>query len=479
MISRKFTFFLIFLLIPLFSSGQQNNVLFFMHTVPESNFINPAVQNSCRYFIGLPVISSVHFNYGNTGFSYKQLFTKAPGTDYYTADIDNVVKRLSRVNYISTELQSTILALGYRRDYNYFTFSVIEKNNIAASFPKDLVTLIWKGNSPFEGRYADLSGTGVLLNHYREYALGYSHQAGDNKTFGIKGKLLFGKLNATTKKSNSSLFTDANTFNLLFNSNLSVNTSLPLNITTNAQGRITDISYNDVVSLSQLIFNRKNWGLAVDAGFIYAYDDRITLSGSIIDLGFIRWRSNQNNYLQNGQLFYTGIPADSLLNGDYLQGLLNSFNNAFHFNLTHNSYTLFLPPRVYLGGTYKINNRLNIGMLYSGIIYYNKINSALTVSANASVNKYLDASISYSYNNRSLNNVGAGIAIGRSPVQFYIVSDNIPGFIWPLSTRNINLRFGLNLIFGCKIKEKSKGSGCSWINGEEQRRERIKQLLHK
>ena len=479
MINRKFTFFLIFLLIPILSSGQQNNVLFFMHTVPEANFVNPAVQNSCKYFIGLPVISSVHFNYGNTGFSYNQLFKKASGADYYTADIDNVVKRLSKVNYISTELQSTILALGYRRDYNYFTFSVIEKNNIAASYPKDLATLIWKGNSTFEGREANLNGTGVLLNHYREYALGYSHQAGDNKTFGIKGKLLFGKLNVTTKKSNSTLFTDANTFNLLFNSDVSVNTSLPVNITTNAQGRITDISYNDAVSLSQLIFNRRNWGLAVDAGFIYEYNDRVTLSGSILDLGFIRWRSNQNNYLQNGQLFYTGIPADSLLNGNYLQGLLDAFNNAFQFNLTHNSYTLFLPPRVYLGGTYIINERLNIGMLYSGIIYYNRINSAFTLSANAAVNKSLDASVSYSYINKSLNNVGAGIAIGRSPVQFYMVTDNILGFIWPLSARNINLRFGLNLIFGCKVKENNRSSECFWIKEAEQRRERMKRLLHK
>ena len=324
-----------------------------------------------------------------------------------------------------------------------------------------------------------MNGTGVLLNHYREYALGYSHQAGDNKTFGIKGKLLFGKLNVTTKKSNSTLFTDANTFNLLFNSDVSVNNSLPVNITTNAQGRITDISYNDAVSLSQLIFNRRNWGLAVDAGFIYEYNDRVTLSGSILDLGFIRWRSNQNNYLQNGQLFYTGIPADSLLNGNYLQGLLDAFNNAFQFNLTHNSYTLFLPPRVYLGGTYIINERLNIGMLYSGIIYYNRINSAFTLSANAAVNKSLDASVSYSYINKSLNNVGAGIAIGRSPVQFYMVTDNILGFIWPLSARNINLRFGLNLIFGCKVKENNRSSECFWIKEAEQRRERMKRLLHK
>jgi hypothetical protein len=37
--------------------AQQSNTLFFMHSLPESNFINPAVQNSCKLFIGLPALS--------------------------------------------------------------------------------------------------------------------------------------------------------------------------------------------------------------------------------------------------------------------------------------------------------------------------------------------------------------------------------------------------------------------------------------
>ena len=126
-----------------------------------------------------------------------------------------------------------------------------------------------------------------------------------------------------------------------------------------------------------------------------------------------------------------------------------------------------------------MNDHLNIGLLYSGIIYYNKINSSLTLSANSTLIKNLNASLSYSYINKSMNNLGVGVAVGRSPAQFYIITDNILGFFWPLSARNINLRFGLNLIFGCNEKMKVKGPECFWIKSAEKRRDRMKRLLHK
>ncbi len=34
-------------------------------------------------------------------------------------------------------------------------------------------------------------------------------------------------------------------------------------------------------------------------------------------------------------------------------------------------------------------------------------------------------------------------------MQFYTVSDNVLGFLRPLDSRTINLRFGVNLMLGC------------------------------
>ncbi len=54
-------------------SGQQDQQLYFMHYLGESNFLNPSVQSSCKWFIGIPILSSVHLNYANSAFSINQL----------------------------------------------------------------------------------------------------------------------------------------------------------------------------------------------------------------------------------------------------------------------------------------------------------------------------------------------------------------------------------------------------------------------
>ena len=74
--------------------------------------------------------------------------------------------------------------------------------------------------------------------------------------------------------------------------------------------------------------------------------------------------------------------------------------------------------------------------------------------------------------NRSLANLGFGLGYGRSPVQLYLVSDNILGFILPMSAKNINLRFGLNLIFGCREEVNLDDCGCAWLRDAERRRSR-------
>ena len=63
--------------------------------------------------------------------------------------------------------------------------------------------------------------------------------------------------------------------------------------------------------------------------------------------------------------------------------------------------------------------------------------------------------ISYTVENNSFKQVGAGVLFKIPWVQFYVVTDNVCGFIWPQATRNINFRLGINLLFGCDKKQSS------------------------
>ncbi len=465
------SFSLLFILLTLQDlQSQQSNTLFFMHAIPESNFINPAVQIECKVFVGLPAISSLHMHASNNSFTVNQLLKKE-GDSIYRFDANGVLPRLAQQNLVTTEAYATILAVGIKRDDYYYTFLIQEKDNMASMYSKDLAEFMLKGNTPFEGQWIDLKGTGVVYNHVREFALGVSKKQNSRYTWGIRGKLLFGKLNLTTGRGNIRMFTHPNTFDLDFETDAGFNSSLPYSLDQDQNGnlRIFHVYGGDWKTFA---FNRKNPGLAFDAGFIYKYSDRLTLSGSVLDLGLIWYRSNLTNYSMKGNLQYQGPGQDSAYSERYLQDVWDAINGSVDTHLSYHSYVFFMDPRIYLGATWKLNNRVDGNLLLYNRILSAKVQTSVTASVVTHPLKHAEASVSWSYMNRSALNLGVGLAYGRSPIQLYVVTDNLIGLIFPMDTHNINLRFGMNLHFGCKAQVDLDACGCSWLKKAEEKQEK-------
>ena len=57
----------------------------------------------------------------------------------------------------------------------------------------------------------------------------------------------------------------------------------------------------------------------------------------------------------------------------------------------------------------------------------------------------------YAYIKGSENNIGLSTALRLGPVQLFFSSDNVIPLINPMKGQNVNMRFGMNLLFG-KIK---------------------------
>lgn len=474
---RYFLLFCLFLFVFINrSNGQQNSTLFFMHSTPQANFVNPAVRNECDWIIGLPVISSLHLNYGNSAFSVNQLFSKQQGNTYIFNG-DEVINKLGKINFLSAELHTNLFYLGFWKNDNFITFSINEKADLFVTYPHDMFALGWQGNTQFEGQTAKLGRTGAFLNYRREFAIGLARQTSSDLAWGIRAKLLFGKLNTSMSKSAIDLYTDPLTYDLNFTTNWQLNTSLPITVIKKANNNFDSFNFNG--SLGSILFNRKNLGLAFDLGFIKYRDDKVTVSGSILDLGLIYWTSNGNTLSQTGNYSYKGPLVDTINVGNYFADLFHGLKDQFGIKVDNKSYVTFLSPMVYLGATYNIKDDLNAGFLLSSRINRYRTTLGATLSLNKTFNKKTSVSISYSYIYRDFKNIGAGVKLGKKPLQFYAVSDNILGFIKPLDTRNLNLRFGLQINFGCNRKELSKGCGCYWINQAEERNARNNRLLKK
>jgi hypothetical protein len=433
--------------------SQQANTLYFMDRVPQTNLLNPAVQISCKYYVGIPLLSSFHFNLSSTGFSYNTIY----GGDKIisTSDLDNVVKKSHRVDMLSSELQINLLALGYRWSDYYFTFNVIEKAGAYASYPGSALELAWYGNSRYIGETVNLNNLRANLDYYREYSLGVSKVISDYLTFGVRAKLLFGKANVYTAKSQSSITTDAKTWNLEGKSEIEIKTSLPVDYTFDQKGFPSDISVRDV-NIASFLMNGANKGFAADMGFIYSFDEKITLSGSLLDLGFIRWKTDAMQLLEQGSYTFSGFGKNTNFTDlSTYREMIDTIQNSFLGSHKSGAYFSFLAPKLYTGATYKVNNWFDAGLLLRNEIFRNKLHSSVSLLGLANV-KFLSASLSWSYLNNSLANVGVGLGLIGKNLQFHIATDNAWGFYKYLDSRNFNLNFGLNLQFGCGGKASTR-----------------------
>jgi hypothetical protein len=475
---------LFFLFLTTNLSGQHSNTMYFLKNVPQSGYLNPARQFRCNFYLGFPGISSLYLNYDNNSFDFNDFIFKGTG-EYADSlitflhpsyDVDLFLNKLKTRNILSEEVNESIFSLGFRAKNLYFTFDILERVSAKVSFPKDFLSILLKGNADFLGETADFSGFGVDLNWYREFGLGVSSKIGDKLTFGARGKLLFGKANLTTNRPvpDMGLYTDPTTLNLKFHSNISLNVSGPIDVITE-NDTIKEIDIRDDIDPLDLILNSKNTGFGIDLGVEYKFNNLFTLSASVIDLGFIQWTQDTYNFTQDGEFEFNGFDVSSamVINGDWdfeeeAENLLDSIVDLFDIQNEGNAYTTYLSPKVYLGGSVNITDKLNFGILSRSEIYGNKIRESLTLSANTLLAKFLSFSLTYSMMNNTYDNLGIGFAIKGGPLQFYMVSDHIPVTFnqirfedngdetkipIPVSLRTINLRFGLNWIFGCKQKK--------------------------
>jgi hypothetical protein len=123
------------------------------------------------------------------------------------------------------------------------------------------------------------------------------------------------------------------------------------------------------------------------------------------------------------------------------------------------------------------------------MLFRSKIHSSLTLSATADIADRFLTTLSWSYLNNNLRNIGAGLAYHGKGFQFHLVSDNILGFLYPFNTRSVNLRTGFSVMFGCPKNKREvlegesygaapKGGDCSWT-GHQKIRKKYKKLKRK
>jgi hypothetical protein len=445
-------------------SAQESTTLHFMKGMPQSNYLNPALHNdSSKLVIGIPGMSGAYYDF-NSVFAVDDIMHKGTGAlaDSLVLDLDKFQGSLSSSNTVQQHFSMPILYLGFRNKNSFFSFGVAEKALAMVSFDKGIVDFLIEGNAEYMGKTQDLGNLDMDAFQYREYALGYSNQLLKNKlTIGLKAKLLFGKFALKTEQMHLTVETASDGSYLNLNSAMKINLSAPVNVEYDSENNFTGFNSDDT-STKDYLMEGDNKGLAFDLGAVYKLTPKLTLSGSVIDMGKISFTNKTVNlnhvstYKWEGVDFSNSIDkgsSDYVNPSDLLKNEFEKLKDSFRAaksEFSSEAFDMTVPTKIYLGGTYDLNKQLNFGILDRIFMYDGSSQNTLTLSANAMFLNFLSLTGSYSFVGNTSNNLGLGIGIRTGFLQIYAVSDNVIAVLDPSKVEFANARVGVSFLFGRK-----------------------------
>ena len=277
----------------------QDNTLYLMPDIPQVNQLNPALFKLCRIYIELPVISSVKVNIRNTGFGFHEVIQSGTGTqsDPYRVNLSRLESKLNRINYSQIETDINLLGFGFGYKEWYFTFGIANHSDLLLSYPHDAVLLSdeyfqMAGN---RGTPVNLSRSGAEATIWNSIGVSAAREIKEGLKVGVRLKYLQGMANAVSRGSELVVTPVGSPLSLQALMKYRINASFPLNIRYSPNGLVNSVNFDNSLNniAGDFIFNG-NRGVAIDAGFVYDKDEITQISGSITDLGFIRWKKNTN-----------------------------------------------------------------------------------------------------------------------------------------------------------------------------------------
>ena len=416
--------------------AQQEQTLGLVPNIWQSNLLNPAQLPDKKIHVVLPSIY----------LSAKSDFVL---NDFIHVDSESgrrqivdtlVLAKLHDSNKFSVNAQIQTLGISFPiNDKIQLSLYHAINTNASVDINGNLAKLFIKGNTQFVGNTVSLSSEGNT-SMYSELGLGAAYNLNENFTVGLRIKYLSGITAAfTTRKKFDANFDAAG-------AQLSINSDFAL--VTFDENKLAGIK-NTTDILSNGLFG-SNSGYSFDLGGTFKIG-KIKLAASILDLGgTINWQNNAKTYSTSGNTVYVGDNAANFFNANnysttHYIDTLKRYTNYTETNT--GSYTQTLPLRLYLCGTYQLNDTWTFGALI-----YNESNSinagtGFTLNSSAQIGKILNCGLSYSLRNNSFDNLGLHFVLKLGAVQLYGVTDNITAAFRLYDVKTANGRLGMNLVF--------------------------------
>ena len=467
--SKLIGVFFIMLVCTLSANAQFLRTSYFMEGTHYRQQLNPALTPTRGYF-NLPVIGAVNATVGSTSLGYQDIIDIIDdGDDFYTKP--DFMNRLKDNNKLNVNFSTEILSAGWYKGKNFWSFNIGLRTDIGANLTKNMFTFLnemetveenWR-NSNY-----DISGQQLNINAYTEIGLGLSRQINSRLTVGARVKALLGignmelKLNRVAMSANlpsdqqinqwssesywnsmtpSQAAQAAQELKDKFN-NYHANLTVGAELKSSFKGlELQEEEGKDYVTDFDFDSGKlgiAGYGFGIDLGASYKILDNLTVSASVLDLGFISWSKsstkiasanpdpidikgstyanmvdpnnpntvmNAVNQLQNDAQGY----MDRVTNGDVLDYdmLQLEVSDAKESRKSRLASTLVL------GAEYGFfNNKLAVGVLSTTRFVQPDALTELTFSANYRPKSWFNVALSYSAIQSAGKSFGLGLKLG-------------------------------------------------------------------
>ena len=467
--SKLIGVFFIMLVCTLSANAQFLRTSYFMEGTHYRQQLNPALTPTKGYF-NLPVIGAVNATVGSTSLGYQDIIDIIDdGDDFYTKP--DFMNRLKDNNKLNVNFSTEILSAGWYKGKNFWSFNIGLRTDIGANLTKNMFTFLnemetveenWR-NSNY-----DISGQQLNINAYTEIGLGLSRQINSRLTVGARVKALLGignmelKLNRVAMSANlpsdqqinqwssesywnsmspSQAAQAAQELKDKFN-NYHANLTVGAELKSSFKGlELQEEEGKDYVTDFDFDSGKlgiAGYGFGIDLGASYKILDNLTVSASVLDLGFISWSKsstkiasanpdpidikgstyanmvdpnnpntvmNAVNQLQNDAQGY----MDRVTNGDVLDyGMLQ-----LEVSDAKESRKSRLASILVLGAEYGFfNNKLAVGVLSTTRFVQPDALTELTFSANYRPKSWFNVALSYSAIQSAGKSFGLGLKLG-------------------------------------------------------------------
>lgn len=405
---------------------------YFMEGTSARLQLNPGLQPTRGYF-NVPIIGSFNMSASSNVLGTSDIIDLMDsGSDLYSND--KLFDRLKADNRLNVNLNTDILSFGWYKGKGFWSVNVGLRADFGAALAKDMFSMMRTMNGfaledvAGTNQSYSLSNQTLNMKAYAEIGLGYSRRITEKLTVGGRVKVLLGLARAEMNINQFDLNLDVPNLRN-YQDDASRGELSPSdwygkgysyaadgNVITTLKGGGMTFDNNGMIDNFDLDagdLGIAGSGFGIDLGASYKVWDNLTVSASILDLGFLKWKESETTVATvsgGDEVTINSENYDRYIGGDFLSFERFDFEEGSPEKVKTKTrlYSTLL-----LAGEYGLfNNKLSVGAMYSSRFVKPKALNELTFLATYRPKNWLNAAISYSPIQASGKSIGLAVKLG-------------------------------------------------------------------